>query len=90
MYSKYSKKYVLLLGKKMNLPDKYASIKIEILKIYKESYYSYRNRRVTLALRNKGIKINYKIVRKFMKELNVVCKIRPKKYKSYKGTVGSQ
>ncbi|MDN3100715.1 IS3 family transposase [Enterococcus faecalis] len=75
--------------KKLNQPDKYSSIKIEILKICKESYYSYGYRRVTLALRNKGIKINHKTVRKLMKELNVVCKIRPKKYKSYKGTVGT-
>lgn len=73
--------------KKLNQPDKYTSIKIGILKICKESYYFYRYRRVTLALQNKGTKINHKTVRKLMKELNVVCKIRPKKYKSYKGTI---
>jgi transposase InsO family protein len=39
-------------------------------------------------LRLKNIGINHKTVLKLMKELNLVCKVRRKKYKSFKGEVG--
>ena len=39
-------------------------------------------------MRNHGYIINHKTVRKLMAELGLVCKVRMKKYRSYKGEVG--
>lgn len=63
-------------------------LKEELLKVVKESNYRYGYRRVTIDLRKKGLTINHKTVRKLMKSLVVSCKLRVKKYKSYRGTVG--
>lgn len=63
-------------------------LKKEILKVVKESNYRYGYRRVTIELRKKGLILNHKTVRKLMKRLGVSCKLRVKKYKSYRGTVG--
>jgi len=43
---------------------------------------------VLLTLRNNGFVINHKTVARLMKELGFVCRVRMKKYKSYKGDVG--
>lgn len=74
--------------KKLNRPDKYEKVKKEILSIGKESRYTYGYRRVTFLLKKAGFKINHKTVRKLMSRLGVTCKVRAKKYKSYKGTIG--
>ncbi len=74
--------------KKINTPDKYAKIKEEILSIYHENYGRYGYRRVTMELKNRGYCINHKTVQRLMKELNITCKVRIKKYRSYRGTVG--
>ncbi|MEK5486030.1 IS3 family transposase [Lysinibacillus sp. FSL M8-0355] len=69
-------------------PDKYQAIKerIQILFHYHKGRYGYR--RICLALRNEGILINHKAVQRLMKELGLKGTVRPKKYRSYKGTVG--
>jgi len=41
-----------------------------------------------LELRNSGVKINHKTVQRLMKVLGLMCMVRIKKYKSYKGEVG--
>lgn len=69
-------------------PDKYASIKRQISDIYHESEGRYGHRRITQELQNRGIKINKKTVLKLMHIVNVLCLVRIKKYKSYKGTIG--
>lgn len=43
---------------------------------------------MTIALHSLGYTINHKIVYRIMKEENLQCKIRMKKYKSYRGEVG--
>ncbi len=48
----------------------------------------YGYRRVTLALRQKGFQTNHKLVMKIMKEEHLTCKLREKRYRSYRGTVG--
>lgn len=40
-----------------------------------------------LELHNRGYGINHKTVQRLMKELGLVCKVRVKKYQSYKGEV---
>ncbi len=74
--------------KKLEVPDKYLTVKTEIKKIVEDSCGRYGYRRVTLALRNKGLVINHKTVRKLMSQLGLTCKLRPKRYKSYRGTFG--
>ncbi len=74
--------------KTSNKADKYSTIKEDIKRIYYESKGRYGYRRITIALRREGKTINHKTVQKLMKQLNLVCKIRIKKYKSYKGIVG--
>lgn len=41
-----------------------------------------------MALRNRGYIANHKTVQKLMKELGIICCVRIKKYRSYKGEVG--
>ena len=45
-------------------------------------------RRITQELENRGFCINQKTVARLMKELGLVCCVRMKKYRSYKGEVG--
>lgn len=45
-------------------------------------------RRITLELHNRGYCINHKTVQRLMKLLGIVCQVRIKKYRSYKGEVG--
>lgn len=69
-------------------PDKYNDIKEEITAIYHENKGRYGYRRITSELHNRGFVINHKTVQRLMKELELVCRVRMKKYKSYKGEVG--
>ena len=41
-----------------------------------------------MQLHKQGIKVNYKVVMRLMKEENLTCKVRAKKYKSYRGQKG--
>ena len=72
----------------MGQADKYAAAKAKIETIYHENRGRYGYRRITIALRNKGIFLNHKTVQRLMKELGLVCRVRIKKYHSYKGEVG--
>ena len=72
----------------MKKQDKYALIKAEIGSIYQEHQGRYGYRRITMELHNRGYQINHKTVQRLMKELNLKCMVRIKKYRSYKGKVG--
>ena len=48
----------------------------------------YGYRRITMELRNRGYIINHKTVQRLMKQLNLKCMVRIKKYRSYHGQVG--
>ena len=72
----------------MNGYDKYEDAKAEIIAIYHENKGRYGYRRITMELRNRGIPLNHKTVQRLMKELGLVCRVRMKKYRSYKGEVG--
>jgi transposase InsO family protein len=69
-------------------PDKYAKVKKRIKEIYHQNKGRYGYRRILCCLRNEKVIINHKTVQKLMKELKLCCKVRLKKYKSYKGEVG--
>lgn len=68
--------------------DKYQQVKLEIHSIYHKHKGRYGYRRITLELRENGIIINHKTVRRLMGEMSLKSLIREKKYKSYKGEHG--
>ena len=72
----------------MQKEDKYASVKKEITTIYHENKGRYGYRRITAELRKREFSVNHKTVQRLMKELGLVCRVRMKKYRSYKGEVG--
>ena len=69
-------------------PDKYSEIKEQITNIFHENRGRYGYRRITMEMKNRGYCINHKTVQRLMKELKLECKVRMKKYRSYKGEVG--
>ena len=69
-------------------PDKYKRAKEELAAVYHEHKGRYGYRRITMELRDRGFTLNHKTVQRLMKELGLVCRVRMKKYKSYKGEVG--
>ena len=74
--------------KRISQPDKYADEKVTITSIYHEHKGRYGYRRITKALKTQGLGLNHKTVQRLMCELGLVCRVRMKKYKSYKGEVG--
>ena len=76
-------------SKRQSKEDKYAYAKSEISAIYHENKGRYGYRRITDELHNRGILLNHKTVQRLMKELGLVCRVRMKKYRSYKGDRGT-
>ena len=74
--------------KRRQVPDKYSETKEQITNIFHENRGRYGYRRITLEMRNRGYYINHKTVQRLMKDLKLECKVRIKKYRSYKGEVG--
>ena len=69
--------------------DKYAALKAQIGAVYtrhKERYGYYR--RITADLRGAGQIVNHKTIQRLMQVLGLKSLARPKKYRSYKGSVG--
>ncbi|HHX71534.1 MAG TPA: IS3 family transposase [Clostridiales bacterium] len=75
-------------ARKQSVPDKYEEARAAISAIYHENKGRYGYRRITLALRSRGFLLNHKTVQRLMKEAGLICRVRMKKYKSYKGEVG--
>ena len=71
----------------MKKPDKHKAAKEEITAIYHENRGRYGYRRITAELRNRNLPLNHKTVQRLMKELGLICCVRMKKYRSYKGEV---
>ncbi|MBM6919538.1 IS3 family transposase [Intestinimonas butyriciproducens] len=74
--------------KRMQKADKYAQEKTEIAAIYHENKGRYGYRRITMVLRSRGFLLNHKTVQRLMRKLGLVCRVRIKKYRSYKGDMG--
>lgn len=60
-----------------------------ISKIYFEHHGRYGYRRIHLELRNQGVLLNHKTVYRLMKELGLKSIVRAKKYRSYRGELGT-
>ncbi|XMB68090.1 IS3 family transposase [Mycoplasmatota bacterium zrk1] len=74
--------------KSFNKEDKDKELKERINTIYHKNKGRYGYRRITISLKNTGLIVNHKKVYRLMKVLGLSCKIRVKKYKSYKGEIG--
>jgi len=86
--AKISKSTYHYILKRMAKPAKYEKECQEIRQIFEDNKGRYGYRRITLELRNRGYTINHKTVRKLMKQEGLICKVRMKKYCSFKGEVG--
>lgn len=74
---------------KSNKDEKNDELMNGIIDIFYEHKERYGYRRITLELKNRGIKVNHKKVQRLMNIMGLYSKIRKKrKYSSYKGTVG--
>ena len=74
--------------KRLEKADKYNDVKEVIAAIYHDNKGRYGYRRITTELRSRGYLLNHKTVQRLMKELGLICRVRMKKYRSYKGEVG--
>lgn len=70
-----------------NPVEKNAEIKAEIRRIYGENKGRYGYRRITKELQKTHI-INHKKVQRLMREMGIFCRVRMKKYNSFRGEVG--
>ena len=71
----------------MKCEDKYESAKQEITVIFHENKGRHGYRRITAELHKRNFSLNHKTVQRLMRELNLVCRVRMKKYRSYRGEV---
>jgi hypothetical protein len=69
--------------------DKDAQLKTDIETIYARHKGRYGYRRITAAVRQMGKLVNHKLVQRLMGELGLKSLVRPKRYRSYKGEVGT-
>lgn len=67
-------------------PD--SALKSQIQRTYHAHKGRYGYRRITLTLRLSGMTVNHKRIQRLMGELGLKSKVRPKRYKSYKGKEG--
>ena len=68
--------------------DPYQGAKEHITQIFNAHRGRYGYRRVRLELRNQQQYLNHKTVQKLMGQLGLKSTVRPKRYQSYRGTVG--
>ena len=70
------------------LCDKHAALKNRIQTVFDAHKGRYGYRRVTAAIRQLGRRVNHKTVQRLMVKMGLKSLVRPKKYRSYKGSVG--
>ncbi len=76
-------------AKPNNDTEHYQDEKNLIGKIYHEHEGRYGYRRIHLELRKQGVMLNHKTVQRLMGQLGLKSIVRPKRYSSYKGEVGT-
>ncbi len=74
--------------KVQSVVDKYAALKAQIEAVYTRHKGRYGYRRITADLRQAGQIVNHKTVQRLMQGLGLKSLVRPKRYRSYQGTVG--
>ena len=71
------------------MPDKYGDLKERIRAIFDQHHGRYGYRRITATLQHLGEKINHKTVQRLMGIMGLKSTVRPKKYRSFKGDIGT-
>ena len=79
--------YVLKSSQK---EDSHAERKEMIKEVFEQNKGRYGYRRITMELRNRGICLNHKTVLKLMNEMGLHCKIRMKRYSSFRGEINKE
>lgn len=74
--------------KRIGKTDGYDDLRARIRKIYDQHKGRYGYRRITIQLRDDGVIVNHKTVRKLMVSMSLKAKRRNQRYRSYKGDVG--
>lgn len=74
--------------KRLSRPDRYGQEKADIAAIFKLHGGKYGHRRVKMDLEKLGYRISGKKVLSLMREAGLFCKVRMKRYQSYRGEVG--
>jgi len=72
----------------LDQPARHLKEREAIQSICNEHKGRYGYRRVTLEMRRRGFQTNHKVVMRLMKQEDLTCKLREKKYKSWRGKVG--
>ncbi|ALV94014.1 integrase [Pantoea vagans] len=72
---------------RLQIPDKYAEVKVLMLRLFSEHRSLYGYRRLNELLRQCGYSHSGKTILKLMKALSLECPVRRKKYCSYRGGV---
>ena len=71
--------------------DKYTDLKAKVKDVFEESSSRYGYRRIHSVIRTLGMTVSEKVIRRIMKEENlVVPNIKRKKYSSYKGEISPE
>lgn len=68
--------------------DKHACLKSRVRALFHQHKGRYGYRRITAAVRREGTRVNHKTIQRLMSEMQLKCRIRAKKYRSYLGDVG--
>jgi transposase InsO family protein len=74
--------------KALAMPDKHDELKASIRAVYAEHRGLYGYRRVTAAIRRGGRVVNHKTVQRLMSDMGMKSRVRPKKFRSYRGELG--
>lgn len=74
--------------KGLSRPSRHIALKERIKSIFEAHKGRYGYRRVTAAIRRLGQKISHKTIQRLMVEMGLKSLVRPKKYRSYKGSAG--
>jgi transposase InsO family protein len=73
----------------LQVPDKHTELKEQIQSVYEQEKGLYGYRRITAVLRQLGVVVNHKVVQRLMGVMQLKSVVRPKKYRAYKGLVGT-
>ena len=74
--------------KTLAVPDRHGGLKAKIQAVHDANRGLYGYRRITLAIRSGGERVNHKKVQRLMNELGISSRVRRKKFRSYQGEVG--
>lgn len=75
-------------AKVLAMPDRHDELKAKIRTVYTEHRGLYGYRRVTAAIRRDGHQVNHKTVQRLMSVMGMKSRVRPKKFRSYRGELG--